>query len=109
MPAAAHYLRAETADPFPGQHCWPSFVGVLDLPRLLVHEMRAAQAQVHLRVVAQVDHPVGRIDGVAAPAWMLPSPGRSVGSAAVSVLMLASVRDDFLTSEEIQGGTHCHA
>ena len=45
---------------------------VLDLPCLLVHIVGALQTEVHLWVLAQMHHPIGGIDGAAAPALNAP-------------------------------------
>ncbi len=68
MPPSAHDLSAEVAEPVSGERGWSSLPLVLDLPGPLVHEMRAPQAEVHLRVGDEVNHTFGDVDGIAAPA-----------------------------------------
>ncbi|CCH79923.1 hypothetical protein BN12_650004 [Nostocoides japonicum T1-X7] len=68
MPPPAHHLGTQVAEPVSSESRWATSTFVLDLPRLLVHKMGASQAQVHLRVVTKVDHPVRDVAGVAAPA-----------------------------------------
>ncbi len=68
VPSTAHHDRAQVAKPLPDQHCQPSIAVILDFPGLLVYEVRAGQAEVHFWVVAEVNHPVRGINGVAAPA-----------------------------------------
>jgi hypothetical protein len=68
VPPSAHHLSAEVAEPVSGERGWSSLPFVLDLPSLLVDEMRARQAEVHLGVIAEMHHSVGGVDDVAAPA-----------------------------------------
>jgi hypothetical protein len=67
VPPSAHHLSAEVAEPVSGECRWSSLPFVLDLPGLLVHELRAPQAEVHLGVIAEVHHAIGGVNGVAAP------------------------------------------
>ena len=75
----------------------PSVPFVLNLPGLLVHEVCAAQAEVHLRVVAEVDHAGRGVDGAAAPALDAPvlvqvDGGDRFGAHVPSVSALIAVR-----------------
>lgn len=72
MPPSAHDLGAEGAELIACEGGRSVLPHVLDLPGLLVHEMGASQTEVHLWVVAQMNHPVGDIDGAAAPALGAP-------------------------------------
>jgi hypothetical protein len=69
VPPSAHHLSAEVTEPVSGECRWSSLPFVLDLPGPLVNEMRAPQAEVHLGVIAEVNHAIGGVNRVAAPAW----------------------------------------
>jgi len=62
---------------------WAGAVLVLDLPCLLMYEVRAGEAEVHLGMVAELDHSAGDIGGATAPASdasFTVTVGRGVGS-----------------------------
>jgi len=68
VPTTAHNLATHAAEPVPDKYNRTSSPFILDLPRLPVHKMGAAQTKVHLWVVAEVDHPACGVNGAAAPA-----------------------------------------
>jgi hypothetical protein len=68
VPASTHDLGAQVAELFPSECGWPPPAFVLDLPCLLVHVVSAPEAEVHFRVIAEVDHAVGGVAGAATPA-----------------------------------------
>jgi Smr domain len=71
VPPPAGELGTEVAEPVPSPGARPTPALVLDLPCLLVHEVGTPQAQVHLGVVTQVDHPIGALHCAAAPALVV--------------------------------------
>src|SRR5689334_16623279 len=73
MPPSAPDLGAEVAKLVPGEHGWSVLPFVLDLPCPLVHEVSALETELHLWVVAEVNHPIRAVDGAAAPALGAPS------------------------------------
>ena len=68
VPPPAGDLGTDVSQPFTSPGARPTSDLVFDLPSLLVHEVGTPQAQVHLGVVTQVDHPIGTLHCAAAPA-----------------------------------------
>jgi hypothetical protein len=69
MPATPDYHAAKVTERIPGFHRETGLTPVLDLPRPVLHRVSAPNTQVHLGVVTEMDHLVGRLDHPAAPAF----------------------------------------
>jgi hypothetical protein len=72
VPPAAHDLGPKVPEPVAGEGGRSPLAFVLDLPCLLVDEVRTPQAQVDLRVAPKMHHPLRGVPQVATPALNVP-------------------------------------